>query len=342
MSRSVWLKRELGRAEASNDGAIHFEAVGADFAAALPGELPARSFEDTFRRHYPAVRDLLNDHPRPGLGLVAVGSEGLEGTAWFDARKDEANPLILGRHASAEIFLPSDPSLSLRHLAVVLHRHRAPAPVRFRVLDLRTPTAFADEEGRRLEAIESEGPLMIRCASYALLMFPTGGAGPRWPAEPELAWPRIPPRVYVDSRAADPERRLGLGDRAGVTLVPSFPGPVFTARAPLPFDPPRGELLVASSSGRVSLRLGARAARQGVLLGRYERCDTAGLSVLASPSLSRVHLLVIELDGALYAVDTASKNGSWRGSREIRSLRMEPGLRLRLAKDATVEWRPFH
>ncbi len=314
MSRSVWLKRELGRADASNHGTIQFEAVRGDLAAP-PSELPAGSFEDTFRRHYAAVRDLLNDHRRPGLGLVAVGWEGLEATAWLGARKDEANPVILGRHGSAEIFLPSDPRLSLRHLAVVVHRHRAPAPVRFRVLDLRTPTSFGDEEGRRLEAIGSEGPLMIRCASFAVLMFPTGRGDAQWPEAPEVAWQRVPARVYVDSRSADPGRWLDLGARgerpielressqAGITLVPSFPGPVFTARAPAPFDPPRGELVVASSAGQVSLPLGARAARQGVLLGRYDRCDTAGLPVLASPSLSRVHLLLIELDGVLYAVD---------------------------------------
>ena len=79
-----------------------------------------------------------------------------------------------------------------------------------------------------------------------------------------------------------------------------------------------------------------------MLLGRYERCDTAGLPVLANPSLSRVHLLVIELDGALYAVDTASKNGSWLGSIPMRCTRMLPGLQVRLAHDAAVEWRAFH
>jgi hypothetical protein len=106
--------------------------------------------------------------------------------------------------------------------------------------------------------------------------------------------------------------------------------------------PARGELIVRSDAGRVALRLGARAARQGVLLGRYARCDTAGLPVLSNPSLSRVHLLLVELDGVLYAVDTASTNGSWLDSRALRSVRMQPGVRVRLADDATVEWRVFH
>lgn len=354
MTREVWLKREPGRAEALNDQTIVLD-LGAYFGWALPSPRPA-SFADLFRQHYSALQALLNDHPAPGLGVIAVGREGLEAAAWFEAKENEANPLILGRHTSAEIFLPSDPRLSLRHLAVILRRRRVATPVRFRVLDLRTPTAFTDEEGRRLEAIESEGPLMVQCASFAMLMFPTDGSSPPWPDDPEVAWKRVPKRVYVDSRSADPERWRASFDRAprahlerveadppgAITLVPSFPGPVLVSRALGPTDVPRGELLVSSASGRVSLRVGALAVRQGVLLGRYDRCDTAGLPVLSSPSLSRVHLLLIELDGALYAVDTASKNGSWLGSRPIRSVRIEPGLRLRLAEDATVEWWPFH
>jgi hypothetical protein len=79
-----------------------------------------------------------------------------------------------------------------------------------------------------------------------------------------------------------------------------------------------------------------------VLLGRYDRCDTAGLPVLIDPALSRVHLLVLELDGALYGIDTASRNGSWSGADRVRATRLLPGLRLSLAGKATVEWRPIH
>jgi hypothetical protein len=45
--------------------------------------------------------------------------------------------------------------------------------VRFRVLDLRTPTAFRDGTGRHLQAVEADGPLMLRFASLTAL-FPTG------------------------------------------------------------------------------------------------------------------------------------------------------------------------
>jgi hypothetical protein len=64
--------------------------------------------------------------------------------------------------------------------------------------------------------------------------------------------------------------------------------------------------------------------------------------VLIDAVLSRVHLLVLELDGALYAIDTASTNGSWCGRDRVRATRLQPGLRVSLGGKATVEWRPFH
>lgn len=357
MSRDVWLKRALDREDARNDATMVMTSLGARFDAAFPREAPTDSFEDLFGRYYMEIREILNGQPEPGLGFLAVSAEGLEGMAWFEAKENDANPLILGRHSSAEIFLPSDPRLSLRHLAVILHGRRAMTPARFSVLDLRTSAAFADEHGQRREAIESDGPVMVRCASLALLLFPTGGSHAPWPLDREAAWKQVPERLYFDPRAGDPasegperglvpeapQPRAAVGSNPGsITLVPTLPGPIFPSRDLALSDPPRGELVVLSHAGQVSLRLGMAATRQGVLLGRYDRCDTAGLPVLSNPSLSRVHLLVIELDGSLYAVDTASTNGSWLGSKPMRCTRLLPGLRVRLAHDATVEWRAFH
>ena len=354
MTRSVWLNREHERAHARDDATVVFPcrfAVG----SVLPGAFAAGSFERLFRENYPAIRELLNRHREAGLALVVVRKDGLEASAWLAAKEGEINPCIIGRHSSADVFLPSDPSLSLRHLAVILYRREEERPVRFRVLDLRTATAFADEEGNRLEAVEAQGPLMLQCASFAILLFPSGGSNEPWPEDPDVAWRRIPERVYLERECADPARWLapGGGARRAVpqaieagdrnrTLVDSFPGPIFVPWVLEGSGRARGEIVVSSSQGRVSLPLSVSAARQGVLLGRYERCDTAGLPVLSSWALSRVHLLMIELDGALYAVDTASKNGSWLEAGSVRAARVEPGLRLMLARHATVEWRSFH
>ena len=176
-----------------------------------------------------------------------------------------------------------------------------------------------------------------------------------WPEDSDAAWTRIPERVYLERESADPARWLFPAGGAreivpqvrearppGTTLVDSFPGPVFAAWVLQSSGPARGEIVVRSVSGVASLPVSVSAARQGVLLGRYERCDTAGLPVLSSEKLSRVHLLVIEIEGVLYALDTASRNGSWLPAGPLRAARVEPGRPIRLARDASVEWRPFH
>ncbi len=349
MTRIVWSRRELERDEASNDSTRCFSAP----PSLATSRSSAASFEQLFRSHYPAVRGLLDGRVEPGLALMVVGPSGAEASGWFAAKDAVVNPLIVGRHSSADVFLPSDPQISLRHLAVVLHRRANGGAGTFRVLDLRTPLAFADEDGARLEAVEASGPVLLWCGSLGLFLFPTGGETSTWPENAQDAWSQVPARLFVEKTPASE----GDGPAAGVrvrpldpppsapeatTLVNTFAGPVFPSLDRDESDPPRGELLVGSTSGRASVRLGARAAHRGVLLGRYDRCATAGLPVLVDSALSRVHLLVLELDGSLYAIDTASRNGSWCREERIRATRLLPGLPLSLAGKATVEWRPFH
>jgi hypothetical protein len=356
MPRSVWLLREGDRAESINNSTISLSAVPMRRPAAsgdgAPGQ-PWLPFRDLFRRHYAVVREIVEAHPEPGLALVVVGTGGIEARAWVGAEPDAANPIILGRHNAAEVFLPSDPSLSLRHLALILDRRRD-APLRFRVLDLRTTTAFRDEGGRRLEGVEAAGPILLRCASFALMLFPTGGDEGPWPDDAESAWRRVPECAWLDASTADSERWAQplvlreVGKPRGVFASDatnssiSFPGPVFVAPRALGSGPPRGELVVSGEHARASLLVGQEAARQGVLLGRYDRCDGAGLPLLAHHSLSRVHLLVIEVGGTLYAIDTASRNGSWLDDQPFRCVRLEPGRPVTLPVNVRVEWLPFH
>lgn len=351
MSRSVWLRNEAAREGFENGATVCFSAIGALPRPPSAGPSP---FRDAFRRHYDAIRELLECHRAAGLGLVIASGGALEATVWVPAEPDGINPVIVGRHSHAEVFLPRDPELSLRHLAVILQRPGG-GPGRFRVLDLRTPNAFGDEQGRRLEAIESAGPMLVDCASFAVMLFPTAEDDAPWPDDPEAGWRRIPDREYLDSASADPEwwgrpggvvvrRPAWAGASPATTSVFTFPGPAFLPTLPMPASPgpARGEIRVASPWGEASLLLHPEAARRGALLGRYGRCDGAGLPCLSSLMLSRVHLLVIESGGALWAIDTASKNGTWEGDRRIRRARLDPGRRLRLAADVTVEWCPFH
>jgi hypothetical protein len=317
-----------------------------------PGPPPDGTFEDLFLAHYSSLRVHLEGRREPGLALLVASRRRVEASGWFAAKEDVVDTLIVGRHACADVFLPSDPRFSLRHLALVLHRTGDAGGAAFRALSLRTPVPMSDEGGVPLEALEARGPVLFRCASFAFLLFPTGGATPHWPEDPEAAWSRVPPRVYVERVLArsrpDPAPFIvrgvapGGADSGAITLATTLPGPVFPSLSFEGPGPARGELRVSSAAGRVAVRLGASAASRGVLLGRYDRCDTAGLPILSDPALSRVHLLVLELGGALYGIDTSSLNGVWCGPERVRAVRIQPGLRLSLAGRAEVEWRPFH
>jgi hypothetical protein len=344
VTRELWCRRQLERDE-SNDSTVCLRSL-----ALAPRPQRSVSFGELFRSHYAAIRGLLEGRVDPGLGILVASPGGIEASGWLPAQDGLVTPLILGRHTSADVLLPSDPRLSLRQLALVLHRKAEERAVTFRVLDLRTPLALTDETGERLEAIEASGPVFLWSGSLGLLLFPTGEDSAEWPQDPEVAWSRVPERRYA-ATAASPNpgpspglerRHLSPLETRTTTTISTFAGPVFPSLAPDPSEPPRGELLVTSGSGRVALRLGGQAARRGVLLGRYERCDTSGLPVLTDPALSRVHLLVVEIDGVLYGIDTASKNGSWNGEDRVRAVSLRPGLRVHLADKATVEWRPFH
>ena len=359
MARSVWLRSEGARVGFSNDGTVMLGIASVPLPAPTATR---RSFEQEFRRHYPAIRGLLDRHRQPGLGLVVASGDRLEGTAWVPAEPNGLNPVIVGRHNSAEVFLPSDPSLSLRHLAVLLSADDE-GPVRFRVLDLRTAAAFEDEHDQRLGALESAGPAFVRCAAFAILLFPTAAADEPWPEDADAGWARIPERVYLESASADPSAwsRPGVvatrwepargADDTRSTRVFTFPGPDFLTpsgggldawTAPVAAGSARGELRLRSASGGGSLLLGAEDARRGVLIGRYERCDGHGLPCLDQPFLSRVHLLVIESAGAFWVIDTASKNGTYDAEGRVRCARLVPGRPLSLAGLVRLEWWPFH
>ena len=86
-------------------------------------------------------------------------------------------------------------------------------------------------------------------------------------------------------------------------------------------EPVRGTLTFESDDGRFQMDVAERSLAQGVLLGRYPRCDNDHLdpfNVLSNPNISRVHVLLLEIDGAVYALDTASSNGLQRDGQDMR------------------------
>ena len=121
------------------------------------------------------------------------------------------------------------------------------------------------------------------------------------------------------------------------TLVHNVAGPEMAVHALVDEnETPYGELLITSSRGVATVILGRRAVQSGILLGRSRRCDAG--RVLADRTISRVHLLVIEIAGVLYAIDTASSNSVFDHDARERASRLEPGTSLSLGDVATVEW----
>ena len=269
-----------------------------------------------FFEFYDSIRFWIEEHRKPGLAVVVLGEDGLQAKAHLCA-PDGVNTAIAGRHELAEILLADDPAISLRHLAVLVFSESG--RVRFRVIDLRTAAGFTDDGGHRLRACEAEDAFFIRCGRYSVLFVPTT-AETSWPKNPRAMWETLRRRQAATFAATQP-----------ATIDESW----------LSWDEEAlGELLIRSEQGTGAMAVGRRALGAGILLGRSDRCD--GDLLLSDPHISRVHLLIVELAGRLYAVDTASKNGVFDRGNGERVRLLESGSRLSLSGLVSVEWRFFH
>jgi len=374
-TRIVFLEDGQDRREAEN---LRTGVVVSDREGRMP-------FRELFTAAWPEMRRVIVGFDQPGVAVVAVDSvkRRVAGTLCLAAKDDRANAATVGRHGQCDLYLHSDPALSLRHLAIVVHpihaavkggdapAGRMSGEIAFRVLDLRTRTAFKDEQGRRLEAVTAEGPVFLQVGGYALFFLVTGDEG-LWPEDADQAWQCIPERVYLDEAPAEPDRwrrrrgipipvtpdaanpfaaGTGVHDtppppREAITLVRTQPGPA-RAQVELRLDDgelPLGTLRLTSGGMTQAMLLGAHAAQTGVLLGRYERCDTHGATVFAHHGISRVHLLIVEIEGRLYAMDTGSTNGTFETGGAAGPLRIVPlgnGSQLIFGDNlARMEWLP--
>jgi len=309
-SRDFWLNRPFEHA--SNDDTLCVPTYVRSPPAQTTGEL--------FFEFYDPIRDWLLDRRQAGLAVVALDENGVQAKGYLRAHPNRVNTAIVGRHEKAEIYLGDDPSLSLRHLAVIVSPSSLMKPLQFRVVDLRTPFGFSDEQGAELRACEADEPFFVRCGRYSLLFAPSTSDRHRWPHEPEAMWASL---------------------RRREASLHSLPHPTTLDDGLLEEDEePLGELVIKSEEGVGKMAVGRRAARSGILLGRSDRCD--GDVLLTNPHISRVHVLIVEMAGRLYAIDTASKNGVWGHGGEERAQLLESGATFTLCGLASVEWRFFH
>jgi hypothetical protein len=334
-----------------DSGAENQKTVFVTPAELLP-DRPQLSMRELFSKHYEKVREWLARADQPGVALVAMDFDAVRGAAFLASKPDIVSTAVIGRHTQADLRLAGDPTLSLRHLALLVYPLLSGrTEARYRLLDLRTAVGFVDERGKRLRAIEANGPAFVGCGRYTVLFFPTVEEDEPWPEDPEEAWDRIPDRLYLDE--VETEERSQEWERAHdrawevdalpslkepPTLVHHLAGPEMAVQELVDEgETPLGEINISSSRGETTVVLGQSAARSGILLGRSRRCDAG--RVLADRSISRVHLLIIEIAGSLFAIDTASYNGLWDDQEQERATLLEVEHPLSLGEAAKVVWR---
>src|SRR5262245_41791240 len=342
MSDSIVIRLQPGltRGDAVNSGTICFGWE----------RLPWPEMREPFVQSYETIRAAYDGLSGPGVMLAVVGPNGFEGSATICAKPDTINVLTIGRHSHSDLFLSGDPSMSLRQGALIVYPFVAGEPVRFRILDLRASVPFRDERGTPFGALEANGPVFVRSGANAFFIFPKESGASPWPASAVEAWAALPERTYLEEvglEEADRQHGAVVGgdaDAGSPTLVLSLPGPFMDSEKLLHEDEvPRGRLVIRCEDREMTMLLGAAAVARGVLLGRDERCDGSQRAVLSSPSISRVHALVIELAGTLYVVDAGSTNGVWQDHERVRHARLVTGQPIALSGTvATLEWGYSH
>jgi hypothetical protein len=230
----------------------------------------------------------------------ATGKTG--GFAIARARIGRHVAMLAGRHDRCDLFLDRRHALSLRQLLVVLdpvHSFAGGATVAYRLLDLRTDGGFTDEVGRPLRGLRADGPAVVRCGGYTLFCLPLGDATD-WPADADTAWSMLPERVYSEEADTSEQRSMRRA-----YLAP-LPGPRESGMV-LTDGGFAGTLEMIGPGRRGTLAVGADALRDGLVLGRYVRCD--GTQMFNDQMLSRVHVMLLQRGDALLAIDTASTHG---------------------------------
>lgn len=302
---------------------------------------------DLFLGAYRQFVDRCRAVDEPGVCVIAVDEKRgrAQGILELRARVDRYVAGIVGRHDHCDLYLPASSRMSLRHLVVVLDPvsswKRGDSAGRYRVLDLRTSNGFFDEDQRPLRGLRCEGPAVLRCGGHALFLLPLGDPTD-WPASAEDAWAYLPERVYFDELECTPKGsmpKMPLQITSGLrhsTIIRTH-GPRDTGER-LSAREAAGMLELIGKVERGTIRIGHDELRDGVLLGRYPRCDAARL--IDDGSLSRVHSLLIQIDETVLMIDTASRNGTRRvGSQDARVIELDNDSELELGLSTRARWR---
>jgi len=293
----------------------------------LPAQLwqtgfPTDPFAVVFRKHFAALRAAHQAQPAEGVLIAAVDGNGI-----FDAHAHLRLPpsgiahLIVGRHERCDVVLSRDSDVSLRHL--LLRATRGPqGQLQLRAIDLRSRCGLLSEDGKRCEAIASQGPLFLQVASYIVFLLPTGPSAKPWSHDADETW-------------------RGFAPRNQEILPP--PQPLKSRSAPAPGAVKLATITIQSSSQQAGDLTSTHAVwsdqlERGILVGRDDRCSHGGQD---EGNLSRVHLVLLSVDDEVWAIDTASTNGTRAFSAPpFRQLLLSGETQLILADALALLWAP--
>lgn len=308
---------------------------------------PVTSSRELFCATYAKFANACRAIDEPGLAIVAVHERTgrAAGLVKLLARVQRPVAAIVGRHDQCDLYLHASDRLALRQFAVLLAPveswEAGPPKVRYRVLDLRTSDGMTDEDGRVLRGLRAEGPAILRCGGYRIFIL-TLGDPTDWPEGAADAWEMLPERVYFDelencAGGSLPRMRLPReGTRQSVVFRTQ--GPRDTGIGLVRDLDLAGTLELVGPHRRLTLSIGADALRDGVLIGRYARCDAS--EATEDASLSRVHALLVQSDDRLLVIDTASYNGTrLLGEERSRVIEIDRNVELLLGKGTHLHWR---
>lgn len=271
---------------------------------------------------------------KPGVALVAVDKRGeVAGTLTLMAKSGGINAGVIGRHGRCDLYLAGDDGLSLRHAAIVVDERGG-----YRLMDLRTGSGLRDAAGRRQDGIASIDEAAIGMGDHVVVCRARRHEDQDGPLRSPWAPPLALGTNVLDSSQPHPVATGTLGVAADPGKVPNLSititgGVTRTGGGLCGQDERRQAMLeLADATTREVWPVGDRALANGILFGRYERCDGHGSRILARRGISRVHAVVVAVDGAPHVLDLGSTNGTWLDGKEIKVARLSPGSAFRLGE----------
>lgn len=304
---------------------------------------PARkaSFASTFKAIFHDLRPIFEAFNRDGLLCVAARENGtIASYVHLPILSEQGAFGVIGRHECCALTL-LDEEISLRHALVRVTRNPGDE-VRVRLIDLGSSNTFHTEDNQACKSVMAEGPMFINLLGYQLFLLPTGSlSASSWSDDADATWQSFPERIYFDQRM--PERMVGRpaqpqGRNRRHTYMTLLPAAQHLRARPGAGGSALGTILLSAESTQIAHRVSQEDLERGVLIGRYERCQLAG----ATGSLSRVHLVLLLDGGDVWAVDTASLNGTIVEGQRISAIQLDREIELRLPSGMGMRWVPEH